>query len=95
MLTRLKSSKIFKEVFSHLQKKTKLKIIYLNKYLVTKLRITLEDYKLFSEKYKIIDSIGIEKVYSIYNNILIYEYNKKNKQGKYMINTEQKFMRVG
>ena len=82
MLTRIKSSKVFKELFSHLQKKTKLKIIYLNKYLVTKLRITLEDYKLFSEKYKIIDSNGIEKVYSIYNNIIIYEYNKKNKQGK-------------
>ena len=82
MLTRIKSSKVFKELFSHLQKKTKLKIIYLNKFLVTKLSVTLEDYKLFSEKYKIIDSNGIEKVYSIYNNIIIYEYNKKNKQGK-------------
>ena len=81
MLTRIKSFKNLKGIFSYLNKISQLKIVYLNKFLFSKLSITSDDYKIYSEKYKITDSKGNEKVFSIYNNVLIYEFDKKTNQG--------------
>ena len=75
MLNFIKSRFILQYIMSYITIDYKLRLIYLNKSLHSKLEITPEDYKLISEIYKIRENNGIEKVYSIYNNSLIREIN--------------------
>ena len=73
----VKSHYIIQFIFSYIPKIKELDIVKLNKNLKEKLEVNIDDYKKESRRYKIIGNDGIEKVYLIEKDILIFE-------GKYL-----------
>ena len=86
MLDNIRSNLILKNVFTYLNIKTKLKIIYCNKKLHNKISISIDYFKYFVEKYIIYESKTKAKEYNCINDKLIYEggysKGKRNGQGK-------------
>ena len=92
----IESLYIFKDIFSFLCEKQKLKIIIYNKDLQKKLDITFEDYKRIRGIYREGERNGKGKEYYISNNIMIFEgeylNRKRNGNGKeYYSNGEFRF----
>ena len=73
MLNNIKSSKIIKNIFSFIIKKSGLKIVYYNKALQTKLSIDINLYKEVSEKYRVFSSDGLFKEYDKRTKELLFE----------------------
>ena len=86
MLANLKSSYFCIILFSHLNKRNKLKMIKYNKNWQNIMKINIKHYQIFSEKYIIYESKNKGKEYKGFNDFLIYEGNylncKRNGQGK-------------
>ena len=82
----INSSYITKHIFSILNDKIQLKLILYNKKLQNNFDININNYKIFSGKYKIIDKNGKGKEYNIFNDEIIFEgeyiNGKKNGKGK-------------
>ena len=73
----INSQYIIQFIFSYIEKRRELDIIKLNKKLKQKLEVNIEDYKKESKRYKVIGEDGIERVYLLKDNVLIFE-------GKYL-----------
>ena len=86
MLENIRSSLILKKVFSYLNNKTKIRIIYYNKRLHNKISVSLDNLNSDLEKYIIYESKTIAKEYDYFNDKLLYEggylNKKRNGQGK-------------
>ena len=86
MLGNIKSSYIFKNIFSFLGIISKIKFIKYNKSLQKIFQITLIDYRRFSRTYIIYEENGGGKEYDALKNTLIYEggflKGKRNGNGK-------------
>ena len=84
IFTYIQSNYILKNIFDFLFNNKKLDIIIYNKEIQNKLGINLENYKLESDRYKIIDKNGNGKEYQLDTNILLFEdeYLKGKKNGK-------------
>ena len=86
MLETIKSSFFIKIIFSHIIEVNKLKIAKYNKVLQDRININLINYKLFSERYIIVDTNGKVKEYNSINKELVFEgeylNGKKNGKGK-------------
>ena len=74
----IKSSYIFKMIFSSLCSKTKLSLIIYNKKIQKKLKIDIENYKKASQRYRIIGDNGKGQEFLINTNYLIFEGEYKN-----------------
>ena len=96
MLEKLKSSYIFKIIFSFIDEGSKLKLIKCNKTIQKKINISLINYKHFQGSYIIYESNGIGKEYNGNDDILKFEgeylNGKRNGKGKeYYKNGKIKF----
>ena len=80
----INSQYIIQFIFSYIEKRRELDIIKLNKKLKQKLEVNIEDYKKESKRYKVIGEDGIERVYLLKDNVLIFEgkYLNGKKNGK-------------
>ena len=80
----LKAKSNLYQLFSLIYYRKKLNILKYNKYLLNKLNISLEDFKISSRRYIIGDRNGKGKEYLSNSNILIYEgeYLSGLKNGK-------------
>ena len=67
-----------KSIFSFLFENKKLELLSHNKKLQKSFDLTLEDYKKFNHRYKILDDNGKGKEYLINTNILLFEGEYKN-----------------
>ena len=74
----IKSKIIMKTIFSFLFENKKLELLSHNKKLQKSFDLTLEDYKKFNHRYKILDDNGKGKEYLINTNILLFEGEYKN-----------------
>ena len=84
MLTKIKSIKILKNIFSFLKENIKLKIIIYNKALQDKLNISSEKYKKESNKILLIEENGFGKIMHQTNKFVFFEgkFENGNKNGK-------------
>ena len=92
----IRSEYNLKEIFSFLKTKRLFNLIIYNKHLQELFKINLDDYKNISGKYKIGKKDGEGKIYTLFENILIFKgqylNGKKNGNGKeYYENGEFKF----
>ena len=83
MLKNIKSLYLIKNIFSHISKETKLKLVKYNNNLQKKLNINLINYKILSGRYNIFEAKRKGKEYDYFGN-LIYEgeYLKGKRNGK-------------
>ena len=85
MLENIRSTIIFKNVFSHINDKIKLSLIKYNHFIQNKINISLINYKLLSGRYIIYENKRKIKEYNAFNNCLLYEggylNGKRNGQG--------------
>ena len=83
MLKNIKSKLILQKIFSNLNEKEQLKIVYYNKKLQNNINVDLINYKYFSGKYLIYEN-GKGKEYDGYTNKLSFEgeYLKGKRNGK-------------
>ena len=86
MLKSIKSSYFIQLLFSFLKEKDKLEIIKCNKNLQNQIKITLINYKFFTNKYVVFESKNkVKEFHNVYNNILYeggYLNGKKNGKGE-------------
>ena len=86
MLKKIKSSYIYKILFSYLNEKQKLKILKYNKSFQNNINISIINYKYFTGRYIIYESNGFEKEYNGYDDALKFEgeylNGKRNGKGK-------------
>ena len=92
----IKSDYNLKEIFLILGRKRLFNLIIYNKHLQKAIKISIEDYKKISGKYKIGEKDGRGKVYKLNTNILIFEgeylNGKRNGKGEeYYKNGKLKF----
>ena len=93
---KIKSNLIVKNILSLVLECTKLNLIKYNQNFQNKLKISIENYKKSSQRYKIGEKNGIGKEFDIDTNNLIFEGDykngKKNGQGiEYYNNKQKKF----
>ena len=82
-MLKISKSKYFLEfVFTYLKEKVKLNIIKYNKILQKSINMKLINYKLVSGKYIIKESNEIWKIYNASKDILLFEGNYLNGNGK-------------
>ena len=83
-ISNIKSSVIFKKIFSFLSDNTKFDLVNFNKKIQKILTINLDDYKNKSHKYKLAKINGKGKEYIIDSNIVIFEgeYSNRKRNGK-------------
>ena len=80
-LNNIKSLYLINRIFSFLYQNTKLDLITYSNYWQKKLKLNIEDFKIASKKYKIIDKNKFGKEYLLDTNIIIFEgefLGKKN-----------------
>ena len=77
-LSDIKSDYIIKLIFSFQDEKRKLNIIKYNKFYQKKISVNINNYKMISGRYKIMENNEIVKEYDSYNDKLIFEGEYKN-----------------
>ena len=78
MLDNIKSLFFIRILFSHLNERTKLKIVKYNQNLQNTINIGLINYKFLGTKYIIYETKGTGKEYDKYTNVLLFEGEYKN-----------------
>ena len=86
MVEYIKTTFFLQKLFSHLSENRQLQLVTYSKNLQNLLNKSLINYKIFSGKYLIFETIGIGKIYNAYKDTLLFEgeylNGKKNGKGK-------------